>query len=171
MTKEEFQNTVLPLKNKLFCFANSYLENHEEAKDVVQDVMLKVWENRSKNGEIKNIEAWCMTLVRNRSLDKLKLKSRKNVRMDDSYNHFSDESNLQANLENKDLLQKVKSIIQQLPSAQKEVIRLRDYNGYSYKEIAEVLDIDINLVKVSLHRARKAIKENMNKIMAYGMQS
>ena len=83
MTQEEFQNNVLPLKNKLYCFALSILKNKEDARDVVQDTMLKIWQNNKALDEYKNIEAWCMTMTRNRSLDKLKLKSNRHERVED----------------------------------------------------------------------------------------
>lgn len=171
MTREEFQNNVLPLKNKLFCFALSILKNKEEARDVVQDIMLKIWESKKSLKEYKNIEAWSMTLVRNRSLDRLKLKSNHHDNIDDKYDISSNTEDPMKKLMTKDLLDKVKSIIDALPATQKQVIHLRDFQGYSYKEIAEVMDVDMNLVKVNIHRARTAIKNKILKMNSYGMQS
>lgn len=171
MTKEEFENNVLPLKNKLFCFALSILKNKEESRDVVQDVMLKIWSSGKKLKDYNNLEAWCMTLIRNRSLDKLKVKSNRFEQVDGKYDISSETPDPMKKLVQKDLLDRIGKIIETLPANQQEAIQLRDFQGYSYKEIAEILEIDMNLVKVNIHRARTTIKKQIIKLNSYGLQS
>ena len=71
MTTEQFQTRVLPAKNKLYRYALSIVSDDELAKDIVQEVFIKLWNQRERLAEIKNIEAWSMTLTRNQSLEKL----------------------------------------------------------------------------------------------------
>jgi RNA polymerase sigma-70 factor (ECF subfamily) len=59
-------------------------------------------------------------------------------------------------------------LIDALPDKQKEVIHLRDVEGFSYQEIVEILDMDLNLVKVTLFRARSTIKTKLLNAEAYG---
>ena len=69
MNLEAFENRVLPAKNKLYRFALRFLGNEEEAKDVVQEVLIRVWNGREQMNEIQNWEACCMRITRNLSLD------------------------------------------------------------------------------------------------------
>ena len=72
MKKICFRNDVLPLKNELFRLALRITLNHAEAEDVVQETMIKVWNRRDHWDEIESIEAFCLTICRNISLDKVK---------------------------------------------------------------------------------------------------
>src|ERR1041385_8861893 len=76
MNLEDFETRVLPAKNKLFRFALRLLGSTEEAKDVVQETMIKVWNGRDL-AEVQNMEAWCMRITKNLSLDKLRSRQRK----------------------------------------------------------------------------------------------
>ena len=171
MTKNEFLNNVMPLKNKLYGFAISLLKNKEEAKDVLQDTFVKIWTSEKKLEDYTNIESWCMTLIRNRCLDLFKRKDRNNTGLEDQYNLSAPENEPNRKLEMKESLKQVMKIIDHLPALQKEIIHLRDFQEKSYKEIAAILEVDMSNVKVNLHRARKTIKEKMIKINQYGMQS
>ena len=77
MNLQMFETLVLPTKNKLFRFAFRLLGSSEEAKDVVQEVMLKVWNGREQMAEVQNMEAWCMRITKNLSLDRLRMRQRR----------------------------------------------------------------------------------------------
>ena len=77
MTLEAFQNLVFPVKNKLYRFAFRLLGNNEEDKDVVQEVMIKVWSGRDQLDKVQNMEAWCMRITKNLSLDRLRQQQRR----------------------------------------------------------------------------------------------
>lgn len=170
MTKEEFNQSVLPLKNKLFGFSFRYLKCSEEAKDVVQDVMLKIWEAKRPVSDYNNLEAWCMTLVRNQFLDKLKRKGRNHLAVEDQFDLADDVTSPHRGLEERELVREVEKCIEKLPDRQRTVIELRDFQGKTYKQIAEICETDINVVKVSIFRARKAIKEQLEKLNEHGLQ-
>lgn len=157
------------MKNKLFRFSLSYLKDEEESKDIVQEVMIKVWEDLQSKKAIDNIEAWCMTCTRNKSLDRLKNKSFGNQSIDDQFDLQNNEEDPLEILENKELLGQVGAIVDLLSDKQKEVVRLRDFDGMSYKEIEKIMGLDMNQVKVNLFRGRKFIKEKMEKILKYGL--
>ncbi len=168
MTLEEFKNHVLPAKNKLFRFALNYLKNTEEAEDVVQDVLIKIWDKNEQIEFYKNIEAWCMTMTRNLSLDRLKSKHNHLNSIEDTYDLHVDEVSPYEKTELEDAVGSVKGFINQLPEKQKNVIHFRDIEGLSYKEIADIMKIDMNQVKVNLFRARKTVKEKLLSIDNYG---
>lgn len=169
MSQEEFIEHILPLKNKVYRFVLSYLHREAEAKDVVQEVLLTAWEKIKDPNSIKSLDAWCMTLARNKSLNLLKKKGRNYLDISDQYNLISRDANPLKQTENQESFQKIKAIISTLPQQQQEVIRLRDMEGYSYKEIAQILKLEMNHVKVLLFRARKRVKEELIRENDYGI--
>ena len=74
MSLEAFKQRVLPTKDKLYRFAIRMMRDEDEAKDVVQEVLIKVWDRREKMDSWDNIEAWCMQITKNHILDKFKSK-------------------------------------------------------------------------------------------------
>lgn len=171
MTLEAFENSVLPAKNKLYRFALRFLGNEEEAKDVVQEVFIRVWNGREQMAEIQNVEAWCMRITRNLSLDRIRSITRKQTQpIEESYNVRVDALTPHESTEMVESMQRVAEYIASLPEKQRQIIHLRDVEGYSYNEIAEILELDMNQVKVNLFRARNAVREKLTKINAYGIK-
>lgn len=171
MSLEAFKTRVLPAKDKLYRFALKMLGDADEARDVVQEVFIKVWNKREEMHELENMEAWCMRVTRNLSLDKLKSKKRKltdsldqtmEISMGDAFTPYKD-------AEMSDAMKKVGQYIAALPEKQKQIIQLRDVEGYSYNEICDILEIDLNQVKVNLFRARQAVRNNLLNANAYGL--
>jgi RNA polymerase sigma-70 factor (ECF subfamily) len=169
MSVEAFQARILPVKNKLYRFAVKLLQSEEDAKDVVQEVLIKVWNRREELGHLKSFEAWCMTVTRNLSIDRLKSKHNKSGSFPEGFEVEEKNRGPLESLEISDEMKKVNQFIQELPDKQRQIILLRDIEGYSYNEIGEILGIDLNQVKVNLFRARKNIKENLLNINSYGL--
>ncbi len=170
MNLETFQNSVFPVKNKLFRFAFRLLGNSEEAKDVVQEVFIKVWKGRDQLSEIQNLEAWCMRITKNLSLDRLRQQQRQatdSIEKGFQVQH-SDLSPLE-NIEINESMKRIGDLMAALPEKQRQVMHLRDIEGYSYNEICEILEIDMSQVKVNLFRARNAVREKLQKIDTYGL--
>ena len=170
MSLEAFKERVLPAKDKLYRFALKLVHNHDEAMDIVQDVLLKVWDDRGRMSEVNNMEAWCMRMVRNLSYDRLKSSYvKKTDSMPETFDIATESSTPETKTEIDDAMTRIHAFIEELPEKQKQVIHLRDVEGFSYKEIGDILEIDVNQVKVSLFRARKAVKEKFITINTYGL--
>lgn len=170
MNIEAFQNRVLPAKNKLFRFALRFLGNEEEAKDVVQEVFIRVWNGREQMNEVQNWEAWCMRITKNLSLDRIRTLARKQTHpLETGYDVRQETLSPHESTEIQESMNRVNQFIAALPEKQRQVIHLRDVEGYSYNEICEILELDMNQVKVNLFRARNAVREKLMKINAYGL--
>lgn len=170
MNTEAFQNRVLPVKNKLFRFALRFLNNEEEAKDVVQEVFIRVWNGREQMDQVQNWEAWCMRITRNLSLDRIRSLSRKSTQpIEESINIRNESLTPHESAEADENMQRINQLIAGLPEKQRQVIHLRDIEGYSYNEICDIMEIDLNQVKVNLFRARNSVREKLIKINAYGL--
>ena len=170
MTLEAFQNRVLPAKNKLYRFALRMLGNDDDAKDVVQEVLIRVWNGRETMDQIQNIEAWCMRITKNLSLDRLRAIQRKGTQpIEQSFDVHHADSTPDVKTELGESMQHVSHLIAALPEKQRQVIHLRDVEGYTYNEICDILELDMNQVKVNLFRARNAVREKLVKLNAYGL--
>lgn len=164
MQIKELTDMVIPFKNKLYRFALSIVGNSFDAEDIVQEVMIKIWKKKDHFQAIENKEAWCMTVTRNLSIDKTRSKKHKTQDINDYY-HISDSgATPDASLESKDALKYVKIYMDQLPEKQKEVIHLRDVEGFTYQEISDITGITVDQVKVYLHRGRKKLREKLLKL-------
>lgn len=166
MKQRSFQTDVLPLKNELFRLALRITQNRVEAEDVVQETMLKVWSRREQWDQLDSMEAFCMTICRNLSLDKLRRMDNQAQSLDaavDPVDH-SHNANPEEQTVQRDRVRLVRQLISQLPEKQRSCMQLRDIEGKSYKDIATILGISEQQVKVNIFRARQTIKERFQNI-------
>jgi len=169
MLARDFKTDVLPISNKLLRFALQILQNEEEAKDVLQDVFLKLWQKRDELEKVENLEAFAIRMIRNRCLDVIR--SRRTVSLEVvKKNRLPDQESSEANLlETADSVSLVKRIIARLPDLQRIVIQLRDIEQLEYEEIAEATEMNVNAIRVNLSRARKKVRDEILKIQDYGI--
>jgi RNA polymerase sigma factor (sigma-70 family) len=171
MKEISFQNDVLPLRNKLFRLALRITLNREEAEDVVQDTLIKVWNARDRWQEFDSIEAYSLTIARNLSLDRIKKMENQNDSLEEQNTERLDEntSTPSERMIQKDKLDIVRNIIDELPEKQRSCLQLRDIEGKSYKEIADILSITEDQVKVNIFRARQTVKQRFQQFDRYGL--
>ena len=170
MKEISFRNDVLPLKDKLFRLALRITLNREEAEDIVQDTLIKVWNSRNKWQQLDSIEAYSLTIARNLSLDRIKKMENQNGSLEDEKTERPDStSNPSERMIQKDKLDIVKRMIDELPEKQRSCIQLRDIEGKAYKDIALILGITEEQVKINIFRARQTIKQRFQQFDKYGL--
>lgn len=148
-------------------YAASILGDEQNARDVVQDCLVKIWNKREMLSQIENKEAWAMRITRNHCLDFVKVNRFSTSSLEKLEVESTIASDEQLLMNDQELW--LEKILIQLPFKQKEVFHLREIECLSYQEMAEVLGIQVNEVKVLLYRARTRIKETMMKIESYGV--
>jgi RNA polymerase sigma factor (sigma-70 family) len=159
MQGEKIVRQVLHLKDKLYRFAYRIVENEVDAEDVVQETFVKVWQKSEQLEGIDNKEAWCMTVARNLAIDKIRARKKANSSDIDGFHHLSDDSPTPDIItEDKESLSIVMKTLNKLPEHQRQIIHLRDIDGYTYKEIGEITGYSEEQVKVNLFRARQKLK-------------
>ncbi len=164
MNELRFRNDVLPLKDRLFRLALRITFNREDAEDIVQETMLRVWREMNEGDDIMNVEAFAMTVCRNLSLDNRVRLEQQNVSFTETLHDRPDTAQSPSEqLEQSEQIGQVHQWLNQLPEKQRTAIQLRDIEGRSYKEIAEVMSISESDVKVNIFRARQKLKEKLNK--------
>jgi RNA polymerase sigma-70 factor (ECF subfamily) len=162
MNHQNFQQQIVPLREKLFRLAFSILRHPEEAADVVQEIMIKTWKNWEDWQSSKdNIEAWCFKMTRNLAIDKTRTRSfsAANDKLPEDWPAQLPGPHQMA--EQKDTLRYIEQLMATLPDQQRTVLHLRDVEEYSYQEIADMLDINLGQVKTHLFRARKTIQQQI----------
>lgn len=170
MELQEFKNKVLPLKDRLYRIALHMLKSVDEAEDALQDVMVKLWDKRQQLKEYRSVEAFAVTVTKNRCLDQLKSKKHKYHKDVQELELDSGFVSPYKKLELNESMRVMVRAFQELPDQQRLLITLRDLEGYSYEEIAEQTGLQINNIRVGLSRARKAAREAYLKVVNYEQQ-
>ena len=159
----DFKHDILPLKNIIFRTALRIVLNREEAEDIVQDTLIKLWERRDELEKVENLEAFALTMARNLSIDRKEKSENQNISFDDEVHDLPDEG--QGSSDSQVMREEthgfIANIINALPEKQRTILQLRDIEGKSYKEIADTLSISESDVKVTLFRARNELKEKI----------
>ena len=165
MQLQYFKENILPQKDRMFRLALCVLHNNEEAEDIVQEAMLKIWNSKE---EIENPAGYCTIVTKNLSLDRLRQKKNQTdmIQIETIPEIAETDTPLQT-LEKNEQLNLIERLIAKLPERKRILIQLRDIEGESYKRIAEMLNITESLVKTDLFRARQELKQYYKNIDSY----
>ncbi|MBQ0019357.1 MAG: RNA polymerase sigma factor [Bacteroidales bacterium] len=169
MNETRFREDILPLKDKLFRMALRITLNREEAEDIVQDTLLKVWEKRDSWNQIASIEAYCTTICRNLALDRNSAARNSNLQLDENMDSAPLSTTPFEELSQREQIENTQRLIDSLPELWRSIMLLRDVEGKRYDEIATMLSVSESQVKVYLHRARTRLREQMTKVEKYGL--
>ena len=149
MTHREFENNIDLYANRLTRFAYKLVSDKDQAKDIVQEAFTKLWENRSKIA-LDKTKSWLFTVTYRESIAWLKKQNKMVYDLEKDIEPFEINTN--------DLKSVLTTSLELLSDTQKTALLLRDYEGYSYQEIGEIMELNESQVKVYLFRARLKIK-------------
>jgi len=156
MTRKEYNSSVEEFADGIFRFALKHLRNEMSAKDIVQETFAKVW---VKHEEVayEKAKSYLFTTAYHAIVDWVK----KEGRSGDIEGLAERAGQVEHAYDVKEVLN---AALERLPAIQKTVVLLRDYEGYSYEEIAEIADLSEAQVKVYIFRARQALKEYIKRL-------
>lgn len=157
MTEKEYNDCVDLYADGVFRFIVKNLKHEEDARDVVQSAFEKLWRNRESVDHAKS-KSYLFTVAYNQMIDHL----RKTRRV-----YLKEE--FQADIkvirrEHNDTARVLQDALSRLNETQRSLVMLKDYEGYSYEEIARIMNLSESQVKVYLHRARLQLKEYIVKV-------
>ena len=158
MSQERFKAEILPIRQKLFHIAKQILVEDEEAEDAIQEVLLKLWHTRKSLNQYDNLAAFATTVTKNHCLDRLKVKNRTEL-INETHNDRTSNDNPYLSLEQKNTVEVLHKIIENLPTLQQAIIKMKDIEEYEVDEIAEIIGTKVEAVRVNLSRARKKVRE------------
>ena len=167
----DFKSLVEDHQEKVRKTCFSLLNNREDAEDVSQEVFIQIYESLKHFREEAEISTWIYRIAVNKSLDFIRKKKRKKrfaqLTSLFGFNEEKEEIALpdsgdpQKDMENKERKQILDSALERLPENQKTAISLSKYEGFSNKEIAEIMDLSLSAVEALMHRAKK----NLHKLL------
>lgn len=152
MTIAEYNNCVTLYSDNVFRFILKNIRHTENAQDIVQSSFEKMWLNKDKV-EFAKSKSYLFTIAYNQMIDFI----RKNKRID--YTDNVPLHNVTLQNSQKDLKRVLMKALDTLNEVQKSLVMLKDYEGYSYQEIGEIMNLSESKVKVYLHRARLQLRE------------
>lgn len=158
MTEKEFNHKVMPLAKQVYSFAQNMIGNPDDAADLTQDVMVKLWDTRRELKQVKNPRAWVLKMTRNLCLDWLK-KCKPEYNEEAIIQNGGYDTDLLTLIENQDIARAVRKIIDTLPANQREVMILRELEELEFDEIAQITGLELNNIRVLLSRGRTKVKE------------
>jgi RNA polymerase sigma-70 factor, ECF subfamily len=139
-------------RERAFALAFQYLRNREDAKDVVQEAFIKAYQNLRRFDLSRSFGPWLLTIVRNLSVDTLRKRKHSGEelfdRIPDSHSRRAEDTVLRG---------EVWTALGKLSADHREIVFLRDYQGHSYAEIAEILRVPLGTVMSRLHHARRSL--------------
>jgi len=179
---ERFQQTVEEQKDMVYSFAYYYLGSREDAEDVTQEVLMKLWQH-FRELDFDAIPRWLNRVTRNASYDRLRRfrVQRRFIAADttgEGETRAADrtpcpEPDPQQTVERKDFRHHLQGALAELAEPYRSVLLLREVRGLKYREIAEALELPINTVKTHMHRGRRVLRERLRERLgesAYGQE-
>jgi RNA polymerase sigma factor (sigma-70 family) len=162
MTLQTFETSVFSLKDEMYRFAKKILQSSDEAEDLVQDLLLKFWQKKEELLHYGNLKSYILKCVKNDCLNRLKHHQVK-MNFAEIKLYTSDEFQMETN----NLKDYILKYISELPEKQRLVIHLKDVEEHEVSEIAEILEMEENAVRVNLMRARQKVKLQITQLMNY----
>lgn len=164
MNKKDFRHIIFSLPERIYPMVVRMLGNETDAKDAIQEIMIKLWNKRSKLAKHPNQSGFVFLTARNHCLDILK---RKKLRLIDVRNNQNLATNGHAAYEFQELVSIIEQILNKRPQEHKEILLMKDLDGMEYHEIAEITNINIKHLRVIVSRTRKFVKEELRKNFNY----
>lgn len=159
MEETQFDRELSRLRDRMYRFARSILGNAPEAEDATHDTIERLWRRRSELALCRSVEAFALTALRNGCIDRLR---RRRTVTEEPCESMCGGQDAVERWSNREL---VRTAMAQLPLRQREVLHLKEIEGYATHEIAELLGVEENQVRTILSRGRRALREEVEKLM------
>jgi len=168
MKASEFKHLVLPLSPRLYRLAFRLLSNREEAEDVVQETYLKLWGMRNQLGTYRSVEALAVSITRNLCIDLLRKRKREQEKASELIRPAGTEPDALDGMIRNEQQANLLELINELPEPQRTLVHMRHLEDYPYEDIARIMDMNVNAIRVSISRARMQLRQMMvNRYMTW----
>ncbi len=152
-------------RNKLYRLAMSWCGDRMLADDLVQDCMVKAWQNRHQLKDRQKSNAWMFRILHNCWMEYLR-RAKPTADLDEAPTPIEVGGGPEGKLEQQQLAARVRQAVSKLPLGQREVVTLVDLEEFRYAEVAQILDIPIGTVMSRLNRARKTLRGELLHLQA-----
>ncbi len=167
--EKAFTELIERYQNKVYNTAYRILGNHEDALDLAQESFIRIYKNLNKFQGKSSFSTWLFRITTNLCRDELRKRKRKLVIQEENFsNIYQEEENPEKISLSRELNSLIQEKIDSLVPEQKVVFTLREFQGLSYQEIADILEVSMGTVKSRLSRARQALREDLFEIISKG---
>lgn len=156
--KNSIDTALIALRDRMYRYARSILGSAPEAEDATHDTLERLLQRRDELGLCRNLDSFALTALRNRCIDRLRRKH-ESERPSEALMGETDEAERWSNRE------LVRTAMACLPLRQREVLHLKEIEGYATHEIAEMFGTEENQVRTILSRARRQLREEVEKLI------
>jgi len=161
-----YNELVKRYKDRLFNFVLRYFNNAEQAEDVVQDTLIKLYTHASYYKNVAKFSTWIFTIAKNNALTELRKNKRKktdSLWTDDGQviDINSKEESLDSKVQNEIAIDQLNKFLDDIPENFRMAVVLRDFQELSYEEISKILEIPIGTIKSRINRGRIQLAEKM----------
>jgi RNA polymerase sigma-70 factor, ECF subfamily len=167
MDKKEFIKRVVPMGNWILKIAKRFLKNIEDARDISQDVFVRLWIVRPDLDQCNCIEAYANRTTQHLCINKLTKEKRERDALRDLVNEQEVISTPANSYDRKQIFLRIREIAEKLPPDKRDTFFLRDLDGLEYQEIADKYGMNAHWARVNISRARKQILEDAQKMKLY----
>ncbi len=157
-------------QQQAFNLAFRMLGDEDEARDIVQDSFIKIWEKFNTYNDKEKFSSWMYRIVSNTAIDSIRSQKRRPaISLENLIPETlaAAEGGIDIILENREAGELIRLITAGLPEKQQLIFSLRDLQGLSQKEVQEICGMAETAIKSNLYHARKAIREKLSAILAY----
>lgn len=168
--KDAFRLLVEKYQQQAFRLAFRMLGDEDDARDVVQDSFIKIWEKFNTYNDKEKFSSWMYRIVSNTAIDNIRSQKRRPAISLENFipeTLATAEGSIDIVLENREAGKLIRLITAGLPEKQQLIFSLRDLQGLSQKEVQEICGMAETAIKSNLYHARKAIREKLSAILAY----
>ena len=152
MTEKDYNHCVSQFADNVYRFIVKNLRHEEDARDIVQTAFEKLWRNR-ETVETDKSKSYLFTVAYNQMIDHIRKNKRIQLKED-----FQEDGRVQFQSGGNNLKKTLMEALNRLSETQKSLVMLKDYEGYSYEEIGQIMGLNESQVKVYLHRARLTLR-------------
>lgn len=161
-----YNELVKRYKDRLLNFVLRYFNNVEQAEDVVQDTLIKLYTHASYYKNVAKFSTWIFTIAKNNALTELRKNKRKktdSLWTDDGQviDINSKEESLDSKVQNEIAIDQLNKFLDEIPENFRMAVVLRDFQELSYEEISKILEIPIGTIKSRINRGRIQLAEKM----------
>ena len=150
--EEAFMEIYNRHSSRIYAYCRRFLGNKEDAQDVFQETFIRFLDSTKQERVMTNVPAFLLKIARNLCVN-VKRKDKNPI----SFEEYMISDGVEG--DNKELLNLIKTALEILPEEYKDIFILREYEGLSYQEIAEIADVPLSTVKIRIFRAKQKIRE------------
>ncbi len=160
MTTTEFQAAVLEHKDRVHGYARNILRDPEDAKDVAQECLVRLWRHRDRVEPGAACRSWLLRAAHNLCIDRLRRRSSRPelARDDDAEDPADGRPGPDRLASSSQLAARLERALLDLDHRDRAIVLLREVEGLGYEEIAETLGLKMGTLKATLHRAREKLR-------------